>query len=61
MAPNRFCIALVFNLPAMLQRAVPDYTTAMQNRLGANDLQRSLSPPGPPPWVGGGPGGLRLR
>lgn len=37
-------VALVFNLPAMLQRAVPDYTTAMQNRLGANDLQRSLSP-----------------
>lgn len=46
-------VALVFNLPAMLQRAVPDYTTAMQNRLGANDLQRSLSPPGPPPTQGG--------
>lgn len=35
-------VALVFNLPAMLQRAVPDYTTAMQNRLGANDIERSL-------------------
>lgn len=37
-------VALVFNLPAMLQRAVPDYTTAMQNRLGANDIERSLGP-----------------
>ncbi|MBZ4619843.1 cytochrome c biogenesis protein DipZ [Mycobacterium avium] len=46
-------VALVFNLPAMLQRAVPDYTTAMQNRLGANDIQRSLSPAGPPPTQGG--------
>lgn len=37
-------VALVFNLPAMLQRAVPDYTTAMQNKLGANNIQRSLAP-----------------
>ncbi len=37
-------VALVFNLPAMLQRAVPDYTTAMQNKLGANDIERSLGP-----------------
>jgi thiol-disulfide isomerase/thioredoxin len=36
-------VALVFNLPAMLQRAVPDYTTAMQNRLGANEIQRTLN------------------
>lgn len=36
-------VALVFNLPAVLQRAVPDYTTAMQKGLGANDL-RSLTP-----------------
>lgn len=35
-------VALVFNLPAMLQRAVPDYTTAMQNRLGAKDIERGL-------------------
>ncbi|BCZ21069.1 cytochrome c biogenesis protein DipZ [Mycobacterium senriense] len=35
-------VALVFNLPAMLQRAVPDYTTAMQNKLGANDIERGL-------------------
>ncbi|MCV7409720.1 thiol:disulfide interchange protein [Mycobacterium florentinum] len=41
-------VGLVFNLPAMLQRAVPDYTTAMQNRLGANDIQRSLIPSRPP-------------
>lgn len=41
-------VALVFNLPALLQRAVPDYTTAMQNRLGANDIQRSLIPSRPP-------------
>lgn len=37
-------VALVFNLPAMLQRAVPDYTAAMQNKLGANDIGRSLHP-----------------
>lgn len=37
-------VALVFNLPAMLQRSVPDYTTAMQNKLGANDIGRSLAP-----------------
>ena len=27
-------VALVFNLPAMLQRAVPDYTAAMQKAIG---------------------------
>ncbi|OBF68716.1 thiol:disulfide interchange protein [Mycobacterium sp. 852002-51971_SCH5477799-a] len=37
-------VALVFNLPAMLQRTVPDYATAMQNKLGANDIERSLAP-----------------
>jgi cytochrome c biogenesis protein CcdA/thiol-disulfide isomerase/thioredoxin len=37
-------VALVFNLPAMLQRGVPDYATAMQNKLGANDFERSLAP-----------------
>jgi cytochrome c biogenesis protein CcdA/thiol-disulfide isomerase/thioredoxin len=35
-------VALVFNLPAMLQRAVPDYTAAMQKGIGANDIQRKL-------------------
>ncbi|MDM4138651.1 MULTISPECIES: cytochrome c biogenesis protein DipZ [Mycobacterium] len=50
-------VALVFNLPAMLQRAVPDYTTAMQNRLGANDIERSL---GPAPAQPSTQGGLQL-
>lgn len=50
-------VALVFNLPAMLQRAVPDYTTAMQNRLGANDIERSL---GPAPAHPSTQGGLQL-
>ena len=36
-------VALVFNLPAMLQRAVPDYTTAMQKGIGASDIQRKLN------------------
>jgi cytochrome c biogenesis protein CcdA/thiol-disulfide isomerase/thioredoxin len=43
-------VALVFNLPAMLQRAVPDYTTAMQKRIGANDIRHKLNPGG----AGGG-------
>jgi len=41
-------VALVFNLPAMLQRAVPDYTAAMQNRLGGNDIRHRLDPVGGP-------------
>jgi cytochrome c biogenesis protein CcdA/thiol-disulfide isomerase/thioredoxin len=36
-------VALVFNLPAMLQRAVPDYTAAMQKGIGASDIQRKLN------------------
>src|SRR6202008_1600178 len=36
-------VALVFNLPAMLQRAVPDYTTAMQKRIGANEIRHRLN------------------
>jgi cytochrome c biogenesis protein CcdA/thiol-disulfide isomerase/thioredoxin len=31
-------VALVFNLPAVLQRAIPDYTSSLQNKLG-NDQQ----------------------
>lgn len=52
-------VALVFNLPAMLQRAVPDYTTAMQNKIGADDIQRTLNsgPATPPPP---GSSGLQL-
>jgi cytochrome c biogenesis protein CcdA/thiol-disulfide isomerase/thioredoxin len=40
-------VALVFNLPAMLQRAVPDYTAAMQRGLGASDIRHKLNPGGP--------------
>jgi cytochrome c biogenesis protein CcdA/thiol-disulfide isomerase/thioredoxin len=36
-------VALVFNLPALLQRAVPDYTAAMQKGLGANEIRRTLN------------------
>ena len=35
--------ALVFNLPAMLQRAVPDYTAAMQKGIPAGDIQHKLN------------------
>ncbi|OBI65248.1 cytochrome c biogenesis protein DipZ [Mycobacterium sp. E796] len=34
--------ALVFNLPATLQRAVPDYTAAMQKGIGANQIRHQL-------------------
>src|ERR1700757_377127 len=40
-------VALVFNLPAMLQRAVPDYTVAfqkaMQKGIGANNIRQKLN------------------
>ena len=39
-------VALVFNLPATLQRAVPDYTAAMQRQLGGGDIGRKLNPGG---------------
>jgi len=36
-------VALVFNLPAMLQRAVPDYTSSLQNKLGGGQqIQQDL-------------------
>jgi cytochrome c biogenesis protein CcdA/thiol-disulfide isomerase/thioredoxin len=36
-------VALVFNLPAVLQRAVPDYTHSIEDKLGHNkDLQKQL-------------------
>jgi cytochrome c biogenesis protein CcdA/thiol-disulfide isomerase/thioredoxin len=41
-------VALVFNLPAVLQRAVPDYTAAMQKGIGATDVQRKLNRGGMP-------------
>jgi len=33
-------VALVFNLPAVLQRAIPDYTAALQERVGGEDQLR---------------------
>ncbi|OBG40022.1 cytochrome c biogenesis protein DipZ [Mycobacterium sp. E3198] len=39
-------VALVFNLPAVLQRAVPDYTAAMQQSFGANNIRQKLSASG---------------
>ena len=39
-------VALVFNLPAVLQRAVPDYTAAFQRGIGADDVQRKLNQAG---------------
>jgi len=35
-------VALVFNLPAVLQRAIPDYTGALQNNLGGQGFQHNL-------------------
>ncbi len=36
-------VALVFNLPAVLQRAVPDYTHSLEDKLGHNkDVQKQL-------------------
>ncbi|OBF63412.1 thiol:disulfide interchange protein [Mycobacterium sp. 852002-50816_SCH5313054-b] len=39
-------VALVFNLPAVLQRAVPDYTAAMQKGVGANNIRQKLNASG---------------
>jgi cytochrome c biogenesis protein CcdA/thiol-disulfide isomerase/thioredoxin len=33
-------VALVFDLPAMLQRAIPDYTAALQQKVGGSDQIR---------------------
>jgi thiol-disulfide isomerase/thioredoxin len=56
-------VALVFNLPAVLQRAVPDYTTAMQKGIGANDIRQKLTPGGrgSAPSQGTSPGQLANR
>ncbi|MDT5274915.1 MAG: hypothetical protein QOG95_1847 [Mycobacterium sp.] len=36
-------VALVFNVPAILQRAIPDYTNALQNKLGGGQqVQQKL-------------------
>jgi cytochrome c biogenesis protein CcdA len=37
-------VALVFNLPALLQRAIPDYTGSLQRRLGGDaEIQHKLN------------------
>ena len=37
-------VALVFNLPAVLQRAIPDYTSSLQNKLGGGQqIQQDLN------------------
>jgi thiol-disulfide isomerase/thioredoxin len=33
-------VALVFNLPAALQRAIPDYTSSLQNKVGSDEQIR---------------------
>ncbi|HME79690.1 MAG TPA: cytochrome c biogenesis protein DipZ [Mycobacterium sp.] len=35
-------VALVFNLPAALQRAIPDYTSSLQNKIGGQQIQQKL-------------------
>jgi cytochrome c biogenesis protein CcdA/thiol-disulfide isomerase/thioredoxin len=36
-------VALVFNLPAVLQRAIPDYTSALQERAGGEEQIQNLN------------------
>jgi len=36
-------VALVFNLPAVLQRAIPDYTGALQKQVGGEEQLRELN------------------
>jgi cytochrome c biogenesis protein CcdA/thiol-disulfide isomerase/thioredoxin len=39
-----FAVALLFNVPAKLQRAIPDYTSGLQNRVVASDeIQEKLN------------------
>jgi cytochrome c biogenesis protein CcdA/thiol-disulfide isomerase/thioredoxin len=39
-----FAVALVFNVPAKLQRAIPDYTSGLQDRVVASDeIQQKLN------------------
>ncbi len=40
-----FAVALVFNVPAKLQRAIPDYTSPLQDKVVASeDIQEKLEP-----------------
>ncbi len=36
-------VALVFNLPAVLQRAIPDYTSSLQEKVGGDEQLRELN------------------
>ncbi len=36
-------VALVFNVPAMLQRTIPDYTNSLQNKLGGNGVEQKIN------------------
>ena len=36
-------VALVFDLPAALQRAIPDYTASLQHRAGGEDIEQKLN------------------
>ena len=36
-------VALVFDLPAALQRTIPDYTSALQHRAGGDDVEQKLN------------------
>jgi cytochrome c biogenesis protein CcdA/thiol-disulfide isomerase/thioredoxin len=36
-------VALVFNLPAVLQRAIPDYTSSLQQKVGGEEQLRELN------------------
>ncbi|MDT5210553.1 MAG: hypothetical protein QOF67_2968, partial [Mycobacterium sp.] len=36
-------VALVFNLPAVLQRAIPDYTSSLQEKVGGDEQLRDLN------------------
>ena len=39
-----FAVALAFNVPAALQRAIPDYTSGLQDKVaGSNDIQEKLN------------------
>jgi cytochrome c biogenesis protein CcdA/thiol-disulfide isomerase/thioredoxin len=39
-----FAVALAFNLPALVQRAIPDYTSSLQDKVAStNDIQTKLN------------------
>lgn len=42
-----FAVAIALNLPATLQRIVPDYTSALQDKVAGSDLPENLNLAGP--------------